>query len=560
MGLKWIKDGKFKELADDELKELSAEDLATYTSAKMKAEIDSFKEQTLQAQKDLVKDTITTAQFEAKLEELTKALEGKISNGDSTSEIKEIVEGQSAIIEALKKQGKELKSLQEGNVINKDLTVNKGLLRTIVEEHLEKSGVIGDEVENENGVKVRPVNLNANHNLNNTAQKQVHDLRVLSKRYSARKAGENIFIGGTGTQAVFNQAINRTSIGEIAPPLTANEHALDIFNAQNVSGSLMTLLVYENLEDNSELVAEGAAPTLDSRIELTSKDFKVFDFSATATISKNLLQDSAEVVEELVTQLADGIKTTLDNNLFVTGGDNNVTPWGILNDSQSCELFNPLLFTGTSPQANIISVIGKAKLQARLNDWMTDMTILNPKEWDAIEDLKDQADNSIKDNRLAVNALGEVIAVKGMTKHQTTKMPENTLLVCQSMLQVIGLRQDIATSFGYNSDDFKKRKVSWLMDMRAGYGQKAKESSIYVDDISSAIEVLKESAAESITRINGYAVASNASPLTVATLVNTKATDVIEANLAEYKVAIAAEAGIADLAALQAIIDVVNAA
>jgi len=127
-------------------------------------------------------------------------------------------------------------------------------------------------------------------------------------------------------------------------------------------------------------------------------------------------------------------------------------------------------------------------------------------------------------------------------------------------LQTIGLRQDIETQFGHNNDDLKKRKVSFVMDMRASYGQKAIKSSIYVDNISDAILILSESDTESITRINAYAVGSDASPLTIPTLTNTKATDVIEANLDAYKVAIAAESTIANLVALQVVIDAVNAA
>ena len=61
-------------------------------------------------------------------------------------------------------------------------------------------------------------------------------------------------------------------------------------------------------------------------------------------------------------------------------------------------------------------------------------------------------------------------------------------------------------------------------------------------------------------RVQAYATGSDASALTTATLVNTGATDVIDANLADYKVAVAAEASIANLAALQVVIDTVNAA
>lgn len=63
-----------------------------------------------------------------------------------------------------------------------------------------------------------------------------------------------------------------------------------------------------------------------------------------------------------------------------------------------------------------------------------------------------------------------------------------------------------------------------------------------------------------IAVINGYAVASDATNLQVYMLTDADCTDVDPAKLAAYKVAIAAASGIADQAALQAIITAVNAA
>lgn len=526
-----------------------------------KAQLDLFKSEFEQAQKDFIAEKITKEDLESAITKMTGELEVKLK-GENTKEITSKIEGllktQNETLEFIKDQAAEIKALKENGIINNDFTVNKGMIRTIVEKHFADSGLIGEE-EDSHGVKIKPVRLKSNQTLGSSSVSQHGDLRELSAGHVA-KAGEDMFITGTGTQTVFNQAINRSGIGSIADPLTANEHALDIFSTQVITGSLMTLMVYENLEANGELVAEGAAPSVDSRVELNSKDFKVFDFSATATMSKDQLRDSMEVVDELVRQLTSNLKTVLDNTLFTSGGDNSLTPWGIFNTSNSCETFNPLLFAGTSPKSNIISVIGKAKLQARLNDWNTDSTILNPKEWDKIEDLKDVDENSVKDNRLATNNLGEIIAVKGMRKYQTTKVAQNTLLVYNSALQTIGLRQDIETQFGLNNDDLKKRKVSFVMDMRGAYAQKAIKSSIYVDNIADAIAILREDDAASLVRVQAYASGSDATALTTATLVNTGATDVIDANLAAYKVAIAAATSIATLAALQVVIDTVNAA
>lgn len=550
-----------KGISQEDFEKMSAKEVAAlqneYNETRETKMTADFKTMIDEAKKGLIDEDV----LGEKLKEFSKELEGNDSGEMKT--LKEAVEKNQETIkdykEKLKTQGTELKKLKDGGLINNDLTVNKGLLRTIVEKHLTEANLIGKEEVNEHGIKVTPVNMPNNKEIGKGGTNQIGDMRSLSAKHTAQKAGEAVYIEGAGTQAVFGQAINRTPIGEISDPLTANEHALDIMSVSNVTGSLMTLLIYENLEANGELVAEGVAPSADSRIELNSKDFKVFDFSASATISKNLLRDKGEVIDELVKQLASNIKTVLDNILFVATGDNSAAPWGVFNVANSCEAFNPLLFTGSSPKANVISVVGKAKLQGRLNNWATDSTILNPMQWDEMEDLKDANENSIRDNRLAINSLGETMGVKGMRKYQTTKMPENTMLIYNSNLQIIGLRQDIESQFGYNNDDFKKRRVSFLMDMRGAYGQKAKKSSIYVDDITGAIAILKENAAASLVRIQGYATGSDATALTVATLTNAGVINVIEANLAEYKGTIAGEAAIADLPALQTLIDTDNA-
>ena len=555
-----IKDKTFKELTVDEIAGLSDEDQVKYFANKSEHEKDTLRKEFKEMIDEAKKGTLTGDELKIKLEDLKKELVNHESQ--ELKNLKDAVNKNIATIAdyetKLKTQGTALKKLEDKGIITADGEVNKGIIRGIVEDYFEKAGLIGEEFI-ENGIKVRPINLKSNQNLGDSGVSQVKDVRNISTKHLVRKAGENMFINGTGTQAVSGQGINRTSIGSIAPPLTANDHVLDLFTVQSISGSLMNLLVYENLEANGELVAEGVAPSADSRIELNDIDFKVFDFSATATIGKSLLRDSSEVMDELVTQLASNIKTVFDAIIFSALGNNSDAPWGAFNTDHSCENFNPLLFTGSSKKANIVSVIGKARLQARLNDWNSDLFIMNPRQEDELEDLKDADENSIRDNRLAVNNLGEVVGAKGMMKGQTTKIPEGALLVCNSGLQRIGLRQDIETAFGYNGDDLKKRKVSFVMDMRGAYGQKAKKSAIYVTSISEAIEILKETAAASLTRVQAYATGSNADALTIATLVNAGVTGALPANLADYKDTIAGESSIATLSALQTLIDTDNA-
>ena len=423
-----------------------------------------------------------------------------------------------------------------------------GNLRELITKAIEESGIT--EKYTENGVELERVNLGS------------HPVRMQFKfdyKGQTQKAAENIFLAGSGTQSVFSQAINRFIYGETRPPITANDHMLGLLPTKTVSGSYMTGIIYENYEDNSSIVAEGAAPSADSRLEVTSIDYKVFTVSATATASKDLLRDKMELIDELVFQLRDSLEGVLDSNILQNSGDNSATPYGAFNSTYSCNVFNPLIYTGTVVNPTIVDVIAKAKLDVRLLNFNADTVIANPINYEEIEGYKASDYNSVMDRRIAYSDFN-VEKIVGLEKVQTTKVGTNAIYIATKGAHDIGLRQDIEVEFGHNTDDLKKRKVSMVMDMRFGYGVRNKNANVYVDDLATSISILGENAAASLVRVQAYATGSDAGALTIATLTNTGATSVIDANLAAYKVAIAAESSIANLAALQVVVDAVNAA
>lgn len=455
----------------------------------------------------------------------------------------------------LNAQGAALKKLQE-QVVFKGKTafdINKGTLKNLLSTALDAVEIDGrklvETIKGDDGTERQEVRLGAG--------KRVHMKFDFDYKKQRNKAGENIFLTGSTTEAVFNQAINRFIYGEDRPALTANDHMIDKLPVKNVTGSHMTLLVYNNYEDGAQLVAEGVKPTQDSRLEATSRDFKVFAFAATATCSKELLRDKNELIDELVFQLRDSMLSKLDDNILQGAGNNVDLPYGAFNTTESCVVFNPLNYTGVESRATVADVLGKCKLDARLYDYRADTFIANPKVLEGIEADKATDDNSVMDRRV-VFSNGEVVSVARLSKIDTTKISENELYVATSGLHDIGLRQSMELEFGYINEDFKNRKVSLVLDMRAGYGVRNKAGNIYVDDLAGAIEIMSLDAAGALALVNGYAVASDAADLTIATLTATGAQNVIAAQLGGYKTAIAAETGIANLAALQAIIDTVN--
>ena len=492
------------------------------------------------------------------MDDLTEKLDSLKSDVVSDEAFKAVQDGYKTILEKLATQGDELNRLKNSGVIDNSGRVKRSSVRSIIEQSLADASIIKKAVIDEKEFDKVVLSKGQSHTFKDV-NTSVYDIATTNK------AGENVYVFNTpaGSQSLFNQAVPRDYLdGWENPELSANDHLSMIFSTSNMAvGEIMTLMVRNNEELNAQLVLEGAAPTTQSRIEATSKDFKVFDYRATAKVSEKMLRSASDLIDELTIQLADDMQEALDAQLFTDSGDNDSTPYGIFNQTHSCTLFNALDFEGLAgSKANIVSVAAFAKLQARLLRYRVDSMILNPITYTELEELRDADGNSIMDRRLAYDQIGSFVAIAAMKKAQSTYMAQNTMLVYNSAKQVLKFREGISTAFGYENAEFSKNIVTMKMDFAAAYGQRAKASAIYVDDITTAISILGATAAESLVRVQAYATGSDASALTISTLINTGATDVIAANLDAYKVAVAAEASIADLAALQVVVDAVNAA
>ena len=525
-----------------------------------KGKIEEIVKELQDKNKEALKGFSTKEDFEnhqKSIDELTQKLNeiGTSVKGVTTETLKEITDLYKKQNDILIAQGGEITALKEKGLVNRDNTVNRDNIKILLHKFFVEHKMVKER--NEDGKIIKYIDAAVGVNKGSTF-KNVKASNIL-------KAGEPVFVYNdpSGAQSVFNDAIPYSLLPGVEKiPLSADDHLLDVFGATNMtSGENMRLYVYENEELNAELVLEGKSPSANSRLEKNSKDFKVFNYRATAVLSDETLRSVNDLVDELSIQLEDDLKQALDVQLITTGGDNSATPYGILNPTYSATLFNPLLFEGKGgSNANIVSVFEYSRLQARLNKYIVNSIIANPLTYSEINELRDADANSIMDRRLGFNQLGVIASILGMRNYETLEMPENQLLVYDVRKQALKVREGINMSWGHENTQFSEGEITMKIGMAAAYGQRRKASAIHCDDISTAISILGATAAESLVRVQAYATGSDATACTIATLVNTGATDVIAANLAAYKVAIAAEASIASLAALQTVIDTVNAA
>jgi len=177
----------------------------------------------------------------------------------------------------------------------------------------------------------------------------------------------------------------------------------------------------------------------------------------------------------------------------------------------------------------------------------------------SLEAIRDKNDNNVADRRMSFGTDGQLARVSGLAVRETRLLPD-TYLVSVTNMNRIGVRKNLTVNVGFNADDLSKRRLSTVWTILWAYGSQNVNSNIWTSSIDADLAIINEAAAASLARVNGYAAGSDAADMTIQVMSNAGGTDLVPANLAAYKVAIAAETGIANAAALQVVIDAVNAA
>jgi len=341
-------------------------------------------------------------------------------------------------------------------------------------------------------------------------------------------------------------------------PANTNDHVTEFFQTKPTSRSTqMSLIVEYDLEGAPAIRAEGVATTLVS-MKLKSKEFKIFTAAAKATISWEENDDVTEIVGRLKEIVPDQIKQLMDANILTTGGDNSTAPWGAMNANSGTQ-FNPLAYAGIGAgTANYVDLAMWMQDQCQTADYEGNGVFMGQKMQKVIASLKSTTNDAVLDSRIT-RANGVAVNLYGMAVKKS-RILENQLLVSVTNKNRIGIRQNISVVSGFNSDDLEKMQITFVFYVRYAYGSQNVNANIWSSSLDADLAIINENAAASLTRINGYAVGSDASAMTIQMMVNAGGTTVIPANLAAYIVAVAAATGVANAAALQVIIDAVNAA
>jgi hypothetical protein len=150
----------------------------------------------------------------------------------------------------------------------------------------------------------------------------------------------------------------------------------------------------------------------------------------------------------------------------------------------------------------------------------------------------------------------------GLSVRETRVMDENAMFVTSTPSEILGIRSTVMMQVGLNTDDFEKHNLSTKFWGRYAYGAKDAAANIYTPDFVADIAVLQMNAATAILYTDGVAKETagfDKLNVTISLLITAGGVGVIDANETAYQDAVFAATGVADLAALQVIIDAVNA-
>jgi hypothetical protein len=396
---------------------------------------------------------------------------------------------------------------------------------------------------------------------------------------NAEKAGDKIgmlsarsmfaAIDHTNDNSTAGQAIARdmNTMGFRNIPPILNDHIADIFTTPKMEKkAYMTLRIFHTFVDGVDIKAEGTGLFAKSSVMLKSQDFKVFTYGTQYRISVEEFEDVPEITAELNAVIPDRMMDDLDEKILTTGGDNSTAPWGAFSTNAThpnVTIFNPYLYAGANPKADVADVVAKMKLQVRSQNYRANGVVAHDTFYDNYEGLRDADGNSLQDRRVQFSPTGEIIGMSGLATRTTRKMDELAVFVTSTPSEILGIRENVMMQVGLNKDDFETHNISTKFWGRYAYGAKDALANIYTPDFIADIEILKMNAATALAYTQGVAAGTagfDQANISISMLKTAGCTDLVDANIVAYQVAIEAEVSIADLPALQAVIDAVNAA
>ena len=177
---------------------------------------------------------------------------------------------------------------------------------------------------------------------------------------------------------------------------------------------------------------------------------------------------------------------------------------------------------------------------------------MNPADVASQEIAKDTTGNYVFPPFIMPNGM----QVKGIPITETTDIPQGYFEVCDITRSQKRFKRELEIRvWEQNEDDAINDRLTITGSLRVAFRIKDLNKPAFIyDNFDSALSII-EGAAAALAFIIAMAPVSDASKLTINGLIKAGVTGTVVADLPNYKVAVAAQASIADLAALQIVIN-----
>jgi len=404
-------------------------------------------------------------------------------------QIKAMTEEQKAQTEALKTQGETLRELMEkGGTPGAQQSefVSKFKAKWI------ESG-IAEEYENEHGEKC-----------------------VRMKEGAIPKGGVSIELGNLDLKAAISMttalaltpgATPGTNIGYLTDyamqpvklPISQDTHLMTVFPVKNTTNKYFGVVVYYTETDGTDVKAENTALG-SSSFKIKTVEYFFHDLGAKYHVSKNNLEDVDGMLSEIEARATNNILKKFDTEALSTNATPSTAIVGLLGSGYYTD-FDPSTWASSVPDANVIDVIKKMKLQARKSDYGVNAVILSPDLIDELESLKDADNNYLKSLGVVFDANGNISRVGGLAVIDNSNVPytaggaKYAIAVNPMESAEIGLRKDVTMEIGWENDDLGKCMVTIIFYARIAFGIKDTNTIIVSDDVDADIAVLDKAVA-----------------------------------------------------------------
>lgn len=426
----WIKDGKFEELTQDQLKGLSTEELAQYDSDRIEAKETRLEELIEKGVKD----------SEEKINDLKHEL-AKLKEADYDS-----------MKSQLKAQGVEMAKLIE-KVESQSVSQPIGFKHALMTSLKENSEQILKMAKTKSGYLELEVK----------ASQDASDI-TSGQDFAAMEPG----VGQIATRQVFMKSLfpNRTTNKEY---VKYNDQETIVRDAQNVAGC--------------------AATTNTSKITWRVREMKIEKVRDKVDVCIDMMDDYDFVTDEINNLVSTDVALQVDSQLLL--GDN-VSP-NLNSVDNVSSTFAAGSYAGSIQNAQLIDLLKVAGCQisdfGQNNKFMANYALLNPIDFCKMQLIKDADGNYIVPNWITQDGIN----IGAMRIIANQLVPENEAYVMDSTKGVVYQRRGAVVEMSFeNNDNFEKELVTIKAYERLNFRVRNVDANafMHIPDIAAAITAI----------------------------------------------------------------------